>query len=315
MWQYTVRRLIQMIPSLIGVVTLIFILLNSIPGNPVLIWVGPNPERRVYAKQLIKNFGLDQPLHVRYIKYLQQLAHFNLGVSIIDRQPVTKLIMQRLPITLYLALLSVLFAVSFSIPVGIYSSTHRNKLSDHISRIFALWGLSTPNFWLGLMLIILFSYKLHWLPSGGYISPLKSPIGFIRSMIMPVITLGTSLMASSMRITRSSMLEVLREDYITTSRAYGISEIKILIKYAFKNASLAVITVIGIQIAVLFGGALVTEVIFALPGMGRLTFQALLNRDYPTLMGTTLVFAIIFLFSTLLVDLAYAFLDPRIRYG
>ncbi len=314
MWQYIVRRLIQMIPSLIGVVTLAFILMNSIPGDPVLIWVGPNPERRAYASQLIKNFGLDQPLHVRYMKYLYQLAHFNLGVSIIERESVTKLIISRLPVTLSLALLSILFAVSFSIPIGIYSSTHRNKLSDHISRIFALWGLSTPNFWLGLMLIILFSYQLHWLPSGGYISPFKSPIGFIRSMTMPVVTLGTSLMATSMRITRSSMLEVLREDYITTSRALGIAELKVLVKYAFKNASLPVITVIGIQMAVLLGGALVTEVIFALPGIGRLTFQALLNRDYPTLMGTTLAFAIIFLFSTLLVDLTYALLDPRIKY-
>lgn len=314
MWQYTSRRILQMIPVLLGVVTIVFFLVNFIPGNPVQIWLGPDPQKQVAADRLIKKFGLDQPVHVRYGKYLWQLLHFNLGRSIIQKKPVLGMILYRLRVTVPLATLSMIFAVAFAIPIGIYSATHRNQPLDHISRMFALFGVSTPAFWIGLMLIIFFSYSLGWLPTGGYVSILESPLAFFKHLIMPIITLGTALMATSMRITRSSMLEVLREDYISTARASGVSEIKIIFKYAFRNACLPVLTVIGITLPVLFGGSVLTETIFALPGLGRLTIQAINNRDYPTLMGTTIFFAILFLVSMLLIDLAYAYLDPRIRY-
>lgn len=314
MWQYTVRRILQMIPVLLGVVTIVFFLINFIPGNPVEIMLGPDPEKQLAAERLIENFGLDQPIHIRYGKYLWQLLHFNLGRSIVHNEPVMQMLIYRLRVTVPLATLSLIFAVIFAIPIGIYSATHRNQPLDHISRMFALFGVSTPAFWIGLMLIILFSLNLGWLPTGGYVSILESPLGFLRHMIMPIITLGTALMATSMRITRSSMLEVLREDYIDTARANAVPEIKVIFKHAFRNACLPVLTVIGITLPVLLGGSVLTETIFALPGLGRLTIQALNGRDYPTLMGTTIFFAILFLISMLLIDLAYAYLDPRIRY-
>lgn len=303
-----------MIPVLLGVATIVFFLINFIPGNPVKIWLGPDPQKQMAAERLIRKFGLDKPVHIRYGKYLWQLLRGNLGQSIIQQEPVAQMILYRLRVTVPLATLSLIFAVIFAIPIGIYSATHRNQPLDHISRIFALFGVSTPAFWIGLMMIILFSFNLGWLPTGGYVSILESPIGFFRHMIMPIITLGTALMATSMRITRSSMLEVLREDYVSTARASGVSELKIIFKYAFRNACLPVLTVIGITMPVLFGGSVVTETIFSLPGLGRLTIQALTNRDYPTLMGTTIFFSILFLTSMLLIDLAYAYLDPRIRY-
>lgn len=314
MWQYTLRRILQMIPVLLGVITIVFFLINYIPGNPVEIMLGPDPEKQMAADRLIENFGLDEPIHIRYGKYLWQLLNFNLGRSIVHNKPIMEMLVYRLRVTVPLATLSLIFAVIFAIPIGIYSATHRNQPSDHISRILALFGVSTPAFWIGLMLIILFSLNLDWLPTGGYVSILESPIGFIKHLILPIITLGTALMATSMRITRSSMLEVLREDYIATARASGVSEIKIIYKYAFRNACLPVLTVIGITMPVLLGGSVLTETIFALPGLGRLTIQALNNRDYPTLMGATIFFAVIFLFSMLLIDLAYAYLDPQIRY-
>jgi len=304
-----------MIPTIVGVVTLVFFLLHLIPGDPIRIWLGPDPQKQAHAELLIKKFGLDQPLHVQYGRYLKQLfLHLDMGVSIIEKEPVTRLIISRWPVTISFSLLSLLFAVGLAIPIGVYSAIHRNRPFDHLGRVFALLGVSMPNFWVGLMLIILFAHRWHLLPSGGYVPINESFVGWLKSMVLPVVTLGTGQTALTMRMMRSCMLEVLHQDYVTTARAHGAPEWKVTWVHAFRNAFIPVLTVLGMNISLLLSGATVTEVVFALPGNGRLAYQALLNRDYPTLMGSTIIFALMYITSTFLVDIAYAFIDPRIKY-
>ncbi|MBC7098997.1 ABC transporter permease [Candidatus Bipolaricaulota bacterium] len=235
-------------------------------------------------------------------------------MSIIEKEPVTRLIISRWPVTISFSLLSLLFAVGLAIPIGVYSAIHRNRPFDHLGRVFALLGVSMPNFWVGLMLIILFAHRWHLLPSGGYVPINESFVGWLKSMVLPVVTLGTGQTALTMRMMRSCMLEVLHQDYVTTARAHGAPEWKVTWVHAFRNAFIPVLTVLGMNISLLLSGATVTEVVFALPGNGRLAYQALLNRDYPTLMGSTIIFALMYITSTFLVDIAYAFIDPRIKY-
>ncbi len=324
--RYTIRRLLQAIPVLLGIVTITFILTNAIPGDPVKIMLGPSPSAQM-VHEIRAQYGLNKPLPVRYVHYLSLVVQGNLGESIYYRVPVTTKIMQRLPVTLLLMVSTFTFSLVTAIPLGIISANRRNKPTDHISRIVALIGVSTPDFWIGLMLIIVFAYYLKWLPATGLVLPWTDPNAVegassrldvlwqtITHLAMPTLALGTLQMAAVMRIERSSMLEVLQQEYVKLARAYGVAESKIVRKHAFRNAQLPVITVVGLQLTSALGGAVLTETVFNINGMGRLIITAINNQDYPLIMGTTIFFGLTFVVGVVLTDLSYAYIDPRVSY-
>ncbi|RJT06160.1 ABC transporter permease [Halococcus sp. IIIV-5B] len=325
--RYTARRLLQAIPVLIGIVTITFLLSNAIPGNPARIMLGPAPTPGQVAAVEAK-FGLDQPLYVRYLNYLVGVAQGDLGQSLYYQVPVVQKILERLPVTMLLLFSSFVFAIAVSIPLGVVSAQRRNKPTDHVARVVALIGVSTPSFWIGLMLIIIFAFKLGWLPATNLILPWTHPLRVEgattrldvlvesgRHLLLPMLSLGTLQMAALTRIERSSMLETLSEEYVKLARAYGVSETTILRKHAFRNAQLPVLTVLGLNLSTALGGAVLTETVFSINGMGTLILTAVLNQDYQLLMGTTLVFGLAFVVGVILTDLSYAYVDPRVSYG
>jgi peptide/nickel transport system permease protein len=324
--RYTIRRLLQAIPVLIGIVTITFLLTNAIPGDPVQIMLGPSPSAQM-VDQIRAQYGLNQPLPVRYANYLASVAQGDLGRSIYYGVPVTTKITERLPVTLLLMLSSFTFALVAAIPLGIISAKRRNKPTDHVSRIVALAGVSTPSFWIGLMLIIIFAYYLNWLPATGLVEPWANPSSVegassrtdvlwqtFTHLLLPTLSLGTLQMAAITRIERSSMLEVLQQEYVKLARAYGVAERTIVRKHAFRNAQLPVITVVGLQLTSALGGAVLTETVFNINGMGRLIITAINNQDYPLVMGTTIFFGLTFIVGVVLTDLSYAYIDPRVTY-
>ncbi|HET7323207.1 MAG TPA: ABC transporter permease [Halococcus sp.] len=326
MLRYTIRRVLQAIPVLLGVATITFFLTDAIPGDPVSIMLGPSPSAAQAAAMRAK-FGLDQPVYVRYLNYLAGIVQGDLGRSIYFHAPVLKKILQRLPVTLLLLASSFAFALVIAIPLGIVSAKRRNKPTDHVSRGVTLFGVSTPDFWVGLVLIIVFAYVLGWLPATDLIMPWASPASVpgansqldvlwiaAKHLILPTITLGTLQMAAIARIERSSMLEVLSEEYVTLARAYGVSETTILRRHAFRNAQLPVITILGLQLTTAIGGAVLTETVFSINGMGRLIITAIQNQDYQLVMGTTLLFGVVFVIGVIITDLSYAYVDPRVSY-
>jgi peptide/nickel transport system permease protein len=326
LFRYTIRRLLQAIPVLLGIVTITFLLTNAIPGDPVQIMLGPSPSAEM-VEQIRAQYGLDEPLPVRYANYLVSVAQGNFGQSIYYGIPVLTKIMERLPVTLLLMLSSFAFALVGAIPLGIVSAKRRNQPTDHVSRVVALVGVSTPSFWIGLMLIIIFAYHLKWFPATGLVLPWAAPSSVpgassrldvlqstVMHLLLPTLSLGTLQMAAIMRIERSSMLEVLQQEYVKLARAYGVSEQKIVRKHAFQNAQLPVITVVGLQLTSALGGAVLTETVFNINGMGRLIITAINNQDYPLVMGTTIFFGVTFVVGVILTDLSYAFIDPRVTY-
>ena len=325
--RYTTRRLLQAIPVLIGIVTITFVLSNAIPGNPARIMLGPSPTPGQVAAIEAK-YGLDQPLYVRYFNYLAGVVQGDLGRSLYYGVPVTQKIIERLPVTLLLLLSSFTFAIVASIPLGVLSAQRRNKPTDHISRVVALVGVSTPSFWIGLMLIIVFAFKLGWLPATNLILPWAHPLRVegastrldvivtsARHLILPTLSLGTLQMAAITRIERSSMLETLSEEYVRLARAYGVSETTILRKHAFRNAQLPVLTVLGLNLSTALGGAVLTETVFSINGMGTLILTGVYNQDYQLIMGTTIVFGLAFVIGVIITDISYAYVDPRVSYG
>ncbi|MDS0299839.1 ABC transporter permease [Halogeometricum sp. S1BR25-6] len=324
--RYTISRLLQAVPVIVGVITITFFLTDAIPGDPVQIMLGPSPSAQ-QAAAIRAKYGLDRPLYVRYFSYLFDVIRLDLGTSIYYQVPVTQKIMERLPVTLYLLLASFTFALVTAVPLGIISAKRRNQPTDHVSRVVALFGVSTPSFWIGLMLIIIFSFWLGWLPSTNIILPWTGPanvdgasnqldviIKSLQHLVMPMITLGTLQMAAFTRIERSSMLEVLGEEYVKLARAYGVSESKIVRKHAFRNAQLPLITLVGLQLTSALGGAVLTETVFSINGMGRLIITAVQNQDYQLIMGTTLVFGLVFVIGVIITDLSYAYVDPRVSF-
>lgn len=325
--RYVARRLGQSVFTLLGVVTLTFFLVNAAPGDPIRIFIGPSADAAT-VEAIRTRFGLNQPLHVRYFKYIFNVLQGDLGQSINYRVPVTQKIFERLPATLLLVASSFTFAVLTAIPIGVLSAKKRNQLSDHVFRILGLVGVSTPSFWIGLLLIILFTYHLGLLPATGLIMPWAAPasvdnattrIGVLYQsvihLIMPTLTLGTLQMAAIMRIERSSMLEVLNQEYVTLARAFGVKEWTLLRKHAFRNAQLPVLTVVGLQLTTALGGSVLTETVFSISGIGTLIITGVNARDYPLILGTTLFYATMFVVGVLITDLLYAYLDPRISYG
>lgn len=313
LYRYTARRLLQIVPVLFGVVTLTFVMMHALPGNPVDIYLGVNPDPEV-RQQLIQEYGFNQPLWQQYLDYLARLLGGNLGMSFLYREPVSNLMLRRLGPTGTLMGSAYLIALPTAISLGIYAAARHNYLGDHVSRFLGLAGVSTPNFWLGLMLIFLFAYRWEVLPASGYMTFGEDPVGALKRLAMPVVTLATAQTATLMRMTRSSMVEELREDYVETMRAYGMPERTVLVRHAFRNAMLPLVTIIGIQLSFLLGGSVIIEEIFAIPGMGRLFFKGIVNQDFGIVMGGTIFFAVIFLLGVLITDLAYAYIDPRIKY-
>ncbi len=305
MHKYILRRLLMMIPVIIGVTFIIFSMMYFTPGDPARIILGESAKAEDVSR-LREELGLNDPYFVQFGNYVKKaVVDQDIGKSYVTKRPVTSEIMNRFPTTLKLAALSIIIAVAIGIPTGIISATKQYSLFDNISMVLALIGVSMPNFWQGLLLILFFSVGLGWLPSSGFSS--------FKHMILPAVTIGTSTVAVITRMTRSSMLEVVRQDYIRTARAKGEVESKVINHHALKNALIPIITVIGIQFGYLLSGAVLTESIFAVPGVGRLMVQSIKERDFPVVQGSVLFIAVAFSMVNLLVDILYAFVDPRIR--
>ena len=304
MYKYVLKRLLMLIPVILGVSFLVFFIMSLAPGDPARTILGETaPIESVMA--LREELGLNDPVIVRYVNYMVDLLHGDLGESYKTGQPVISEILSRFPATLTLAFWGMLFAVVLSIPIGIISATKQYSIMDRVSMVFALLGVATPNFWLGLMLIIGFSLNLKWFPSGGN-------DGW-RSLVLPVITLGTGCMASITRITRSSMLEVIRQDYIRTAKAKGVNKKAVIYKHALKNALIPVVTVVGLQFGSLLGCAVLTESVFSWPGVGTFLVNSIKAQDTPAVLGCVIVFCICFSIVNLVVDILYAYIDPRIK--
>jgi peptide/nickel transport system permease protein len=302
---YIVRRLLLTVPVVIGVSILIFLIIRLIPGDPAVAIAGVQATKE-YIEQIRKDLHLHRSLPVQYAIFIRNLARGDLGSSTLTRRPVAVELKERFPRTIELTLLALLIASVVGITAGIISATKRYSLFDNISMLVALFGVAAPVFWLALMLQLLFAVQLGWLPATGR--------GTFLHLILPSITLGMATSGLIARITRSSMLEVLRQDFITTARAKGLAEKVIIYKHALKNALIPVVTIMGLQFGILLGGAVLTETVFAWPGVGRLLVDSILARDYPVVQGAVLVLAFSFVLINLLVDLIYAFLDPRISY-
>ncbi len=299
------RRLLLTVPVVVGVSMLIFLIIRLIPGDPAIAIAGVHASNE-YIEQIRKDLYLDRSLAVQYAIFVRNLARGDLGNSTMTRRPVVVELRERFPRTVELTLLAMLIASVLGISAGIISATRRYSIFDNISMLVALFGVAAPVFWLALMLQLLFAVHLGWLPATGR--------GTFRHLILPAITLGLASAGLIARITRSSMLEVLRQDFITTARAKGLAEKVVVYKHAFKNALIPVVTIMGLQFGILLGGAVLTETVFAWPGVGRLLVDSILARDYPVVQGAVLVLAVTFVLINLIVDLIYAFLDPRISY-
>ncbi len=306
MLRYIEQRLVAAAITLFGVTIIVFLMLHLLPGDPARVIAGLLATEEDVA-HLRTQLGLNQPLIVQYGNFLGNLLHGNLGISARTSQPVLDEVLARLPATLQLALLSTAIASCFGIIGGVIAATHHNSIIDYLTSALTLFGSSMPAYWLGLMLIILFAVNLQILPAAGNEGP--------ASFILPSLTLAAFSIALITRMTRSSMLEVLHQDYVRTARAKGIQERGVLFHHALKNALIPVITVIGLQFGTLLGGAVLTESVFGWPGVGQLLLNSISARDYPTVQGVVLVFSGMFILLNLVVDMLYAYLDPRIRYG
>ena len=305
MYRYVIKRLLQLIPVIIGVSFLIFFIMDLAPGT-IIDMIAPDDATTEQIKQLEHEYGYDRSVFYRYVRYMTHLLQGDMGVSYLTNKPVFDSYMERLPYTAKLGLCAFLLSLVMSIPLGITAAVHAGSVRDNVSMVLALMGLSMPNFWLGLLLIIAFALKLHWFPSFGAEDGWKS-------LVLPAITIGTGQMASMTRTTRSSMLDVIRSDYLRTARAKGVSEKVVIQKHALRNALIPIITIAGNQLGGMFGGAVLTETVFAYPGIGRMKIDAVNQRDTNMVTGAILLTTCGISFLLLCVDLTYAMVDPRLK--
>jgi peptide/nickel transport system permease protein len=330
---YIIKRLLQIIPVVLGVTLIAFALIHLAPGDPVRTMLGQHATQQE-MDDIRAKYGLDQPLYVQYFIWLNDVLHGDLGRSILSHEQVTTEIGSRFPNTMELAIAAMIFAVIIGVVAGVISATKQYSVADYSVMGLALFGISMPVFWLGIMLMMIFGVFLGWLPIGGRIDlliPFQRITGFmvvdsiitgngaalisvLRHLLLPAIALGTIPMAIIARTTRSSMLEVLRQDFIRTERAKGLSERKVIYKHAIRNAMVPVVTVIGLNFGLLLSGAILTETVFSWPGVGRLVIDSVYARDYPLVIGCILVFALVFVIVNLITDLLYTYIDPRIHY-
>lgn len=313
MTKYIIQRIIQAVPVLFVVSVIVFILMRLIPGDPALSLMGmeATQEQLVAVRQA---WGLDRPLHIQYFYWLRNLLSGNLGKSYFSGIPVSDLIKQKLPSTVELTLISMSLALLIGVPAGILAAIKRNSIIDVLTSMSVLFGISFPDFWLGILLILLFALTLGWLPALGHVPFSKDPSGNLRFVALPALTLGLILAAPIMRFLRSGMLDVLSEEYIRVARAKGLAERAVLFRHALKNAAIPTVTMVGVQLASLLGGTAIVETVFAWPGVGWLLVNAVNQRDYSVVQALVMMLAAIFVVVNLLVDILYAALDPRIHY-
>jgi len=304
-YQYIFRRILTMFPVLLAVTIIVFSIIHLIPGDPVRIALGEMSSQQAYD-QMRSELGLDEPLYIQYFSFLGRLFHLNLGKSIIYHEGVTKLLAAKLPNTLKLTGSALLLSYVFAIPLGILAAVKRNTIIDYISMGIAIAGVSVPSFWLGFILISLFAIHLHWFPIAGY--------GGIKYLILPAVTLGFGGAAVVARMMRSSMLEVINQDYIVTAEAKGLRYWTVITKHALRNALIPIITLLGLQVGWLIGGAVVIEIVFLRPGVGRLIVNSIYMRDFPVVQGVTLILSVTVILGNLLADILYSIIDPKVRY-
>ena len=312
---YLGRRSLLAIPTLFGVALIVFLLMRSVPGDVVTNLVGlqgnVSQERLVELRRL---FGLDLPIHVQFGQWFSAAIQGDLGSSLRTGRPIATDLALRFPVTLELTVLSLLIALAIAIPVGVAAALYRGRWPDQLGSLFALLGLSIPGFFLGILLILLFSLRLEWLPPAGYVPFAEAPLTNLRHMILPALSLGLILAAATARIVRSTLLEVLGRDFVRTARAKGLAERTVIMRHALRAALIPVVTVVGLQFGQLLGGAVIIEQVFSLPGVGRYALEGINLRDYPVVQGAVLLIAGAFVVVNLLVDVIYGFIDPRVRY-
>jgi peptide/nickel transport system permease protein len=306
------KRILQLIPTLFFVSVIIFSLQQLLPGDPATIMAGEERDPAVIA-QIRAQYRLDQPIPVQYVYWVKGVLTGDLGESMRIKQPVRSLVLEKLPVTLQLGLMAIVIAVTIGVSAGIVSAVKKGTVWDYAANVFALWGLSTPNFWLGIMLIFLFSVELGWLPASGYVPLTEDWRQSLASTIMPAFVLGNAIAAVLMRHTRSAMLHALGSDYVRTARAKGLFERAVVLRHAMRNALTPVITLGALELGTLFSGAVLTEQIFTIPGFGKLIVDAVFNRDYAVVQGVVLVTATIYITLNLLADIAYVLVNPRLR--
>ncbi|HEY1288666.1 MAG TPA: ABC transporter permease [Burkholderiales bacterium] len=313
MLKYLLQRLALIVPTLFFVSLLIFGLQQLLPGDPAIAMAGEerDPETIRYLRE---KFHLDEPLPVRYGYWLSGVLHGDLGDSVRIQRPVLDLVVEKLPVTIQLAAMAMIVALVVGITAGVVSAVKRDTWLDYAANVFALWGLSTPNFWLGILLILLFAVQLGWLPASGYVSPFEDLQGNLAAMIMPAFVLGNAFAAVLMRHTRSAMLQVLSSDYVRTARAKGLDERVVVLKHALRNALIPIITLGALGLGELLGGAVLTEQVFSIPGFGKLIVDAVFNRDYSVVQGVVLCTATAYLALNLVADFAYFLVNPRMRH-
>ena len=306
------KRVLQLIPTLFFVSVIIFSLQQLLPGDPALVMAGEERDPAV-LEQIRKQYRLDQPVPIQYVYWIKGVLSGDLGESMRLKEPVLRLIMQKFPVTLQLALMAIVVSLVVGVTAGVISAIKKNTKVDYAVNLVALWGISTPNFWLGIMLIFLFSVWLGWLPASGYVSPFEDFWLSLQTTILPAFVLGNSFAAVLMRHTRSAMLQAMTSDYVRTARAKGLAERIVVVKHALRNALTPVITLGALELGTLLSGAVLTEQVFSIPGFGKLIVDSVFNRDYAVVQGVTLVTATTYILLNLLADIAYVLVNPRLR--
>jgi peptide/nickel transport system permease protein len=314
MREYILRRLASMVPVLLIVSVIAFGLLYVLPGDPAIAILGENVGTQDTYRALRRELGLDQPVWVQYYRWLERLVQGDLGKSIRTGEPVADVLLRRLPVSLYVGLAGMLVGIAIGMPIAIVSALRPGSKLDTFGTVFALAGVAMPSFWQALLFMYVFAVLLRWLPPSGFTSPFVDPWLSAKMLFMPAVVLGTHSSAVIMRQGRSALIEVLEQDYIMTARAKGLRERLVMSRHALKNAMIPVVTILGLQVGNLVSGAVITETIFAIPGVGRAAVDAIFFRDYPVLQGAVLMLTLAVLMANLLTDLAYAYVDPRIRY-
>jgi peptide/nickel transport system permease protein len=314
MLRYVIRRLILLLPVIAIVGTIVFVLIHITPGDPAAVILGPDATTE-QVEQMRERLGLNEPLHMQYINWFAGALRLDFGDSIFLGQPVTEALLDRAQPTLLLTLYALTIQILIGIPAGVLAAVRHNSLLDRILMVISISGAAIPSFFLGIMLILFFAVRLQWLPSGGFVSIADNPVEHAKRMFLPAFALGFTSAGLLARLVRSSMLDVLQEDYIRTAKAKGLPERILVIRHALRNALIPAITVIGYSLGGLLGGAVVTETVFTIPGMGRLVVQSVARRDFPVIQGAILLIAAFYVLANLLVDVLYVYIDPRVRYG
>jgi peptide/nickel transport system permease protein len=313
MGRYIARRILAFVPIFFAVSILTFLMIDLVPGDPVVLMLGLETDGETIARMRTE-MGLDKPLHQRMAIWFGKALTGDLGSSYFLKQPMTQALAERYPVTLSLAIFAAVIAIGAGVPAGIIAAVNQGRLADWVAMVLALVVLSIPSFWLALNLILWFGVKLRWFPVGGYVPLIEDPIQWLKHLVLPGVSLGLAYAAAIARITRTSMLEVLRMDYVRTAHAKGLAKWVVIVRHAFKSALIPVLTVIGLSFGGLLGGSAVTETVYTLPGVGRLIVEAVQRRDYPVIQVGILALTVTYLLVNLLVDILYVFMDPRIRY-